>query len=268
MITAKMVQELRAKTGAGVMDCKRALEGADGDMDLAIENLRKSGIAKAEKKSGRTTNQGKVWTAVADGKAAIVEVLCETDFAANTDKFAGLVNTVAADALKTPGDGDITATLVEAEKEVMTAHIAVISENMQIRRAIKWENANGTFGFYHHMNGRISVLVEAEGAADPAVLTDVCMHIAVFNPTYVCPDQIPADVIAKEKEIALASDPKLAGKPAQMLDKILAGKVNRFYSEVCLMQQPWFKDDKTTLAKLQPNLKIKRFVRWEVGEEL
>lgn len=266
MITAKMVQELRGKTGAGVMDCKRALEEANGDMELAIENLRKSGIAKAEKKSGRSTNQGKVWTAVADGKAAIVEVLCETDFAAKTEKFSGLVKTVAADALEIAGDGDITPALVEAEKETMTAHIAVISENMQIRRAVKWEG--NSYGFYHHMDGRISVLVEAEGVADAAVLTDVCMHIAVFNPTYVCPEEIPADVIAKEKEIACASDPKLANKPAEMLEKILAGKINRFYSEVCLMQQPWFKDDKTTLAKLQPGLKIKRFVRWEVGEEL
>ena len=268
MITAKMVQDLRAKTGAGVMDCKRALESANGDMDLAIENLRKSGIAKAEKKSGRSTNQGKVWTAVADGKAAIVEVLCETDFAAKTDKFSGLVKKVAADALEINGDGCITEALQEAEKETMTAHIAFISENMQIRRAIKWADAGNSFGFYHHMDGRISVLVEAEGKADPAVLTDVCMHIAVFNPSYVCPCEIPADVIAKEKEIALASDPKLAGKPAEMLEKILSGKVNRYYSEVCLNRQPWFKDDKTCLEKLHPELKIKRFVRWEVGAEL
>ncbi|MCQ2352392.1 MAG: translation elongation factor Ts [Victivallaceae bacterium] len=268
MITAKMVSELRDKTGAGMMDCKRALDAANGDMELAIENLRKSGIAKAEKKSGRSTNQGKVWTAVADGKAAIIELLCETDFAAKTGKFTDLVKGIVADALKVDGDGDIAAKLNDAVKETLTSHIATIGENMQLRRAEKWEGAGNSFGFYHHMDGRVSVLVEAEGQADAALLTDVAMHIAAFNPRYVAPDAIPADVIAKEKEIALAADPKLAGKPEAMLEKILAGKINRFYSEVCLMQQPWFKDDKTTLAKINPALKIKRFVRWEVGEEL
>ncbi|MCQ2378171.1 MAG: translation elongation factor Ts [Victivallaceae bacterium] len=268
MITAKMVSELRDKTGAGMMDCKRALDAANGDMELAIENLRKAGIAKAEKKSGRSTNQGKVWTGVAEGKAAIIELLCETDFAAKTGKFTDLVKDVVASALAQSGDGDIAEALNAAVKETLTSHIATIGENMQLRRAEKWEGTGNTFGFYHHMDGRVSVLVEAEGAADAALLTDVAMHIAAFNPRYVAPENIPADVIAKEKEIALAADPKLAGKPQQMLDKILDGKMNRFYSEVCLTRQPWFKDDKTTLAKLSPSLKVKRFVRWEVGEEL
>ncbi len=269
MITAQMVQELREKTGAGMMDCKKALTVANGDMNLAIENLRKAGAAKAEKKSGRATNQGKVWTAI-DGKAAaIVEVLCETDFAAKTDKFAGLVTSVAAAAAKVAGEGDVTEAVNEAQKTVLTDHIGVIGENMQIRRAVKWNgDASTVFASYHHMDGRVSVLVEVEGETDPAVLNDICLHIAAFNPRFITSKDIPAEVIAKEKEIAAAADPKLAGKPAEMLEKILAGKIGRFFSEVCLMDQPWVKDDKTTLAKFKPALKVRRMIRWGVGEEL
>ena len=269
MITAKMVQELREKTGAGMMDCKKALDAANGDMALAIDNLRKTGAAKAEKKSGRSTNQGKVWTKIDGKEAAIVEVLCETDFAANTEKFAKLVGLLADGALKVAKEGDIAAEVNEQEKSTLHEYIGTISENIQLRRAQKWvSNGNTVFAGYHHMGGRVSVLIEVEGETDPAFLNDICMHIAAFNPSYVCGDNVPADVIAHEKEIALAADPKLQGKPQQMLDKILMGKIGRFFSDVCLMNQPWVKDDKTCLAKIKPNLKVKRFVRWAVGEEI
>ena len=267
MITAKMVSELREKTGAGMMDCKKALTAANGDMDLALENLRKSGIAKAEKKAGRSTNEGKVWTAIADGKAVIVEMLCETDFAAKTPKFAGLVDSVVAAALEMDAEGDITEALNAKVEGVITSHIATIGENMQLRRAMKWNGAGTKFGGYHHMGGRVSVLVEVEGDASAEVLNDLCLHVAAFSPAYNTPADVPAEVVAKEKEIAAAADPKLAGKPAEMLEKILAGKINRYFSEVCLVNQPWVKDDKSTFAKLYPALKIKRFVRWAVGEE-
>ena len=266
-ITAKMVSDLREKTGAGMMDCKRALTAADGDMELAIENLRKSGVAKAEKKSGRSTNQGKVWTKVSGDAGVIIEMLCETDFAAKTPKFADLVDTLlnSADAL---AEGDITAALNEQQQAVITSHIATIGENMQLRRAQKWQGAGSTFASYHHMDGRVSVMVEVEGESDAAFLNDLCLHIAAFNPRYISREDVPADVIAKEKEIAAAADPKLQGKPAEMLEKILGGKMNRFFGENCLIEQPWVKDDKTTMAKLKPNAKVKRFVRWAVGEEL
>ena len=267
MITAKMVSELREKTGAGMMDCKKALTAANGDMDLALENLRKSGIAKAEKKAGRSTNEGKVWTAIADGKAVIVEMLCETDFAAKTPKFAGLVDSVVAAALEMDAEGDITEALNAKVEGVITSHIATIGENMQLRRAMKWNGVGTKFGGYHHMGGRVSVLVEVEGEASAEILNDICLHVAAFNPAYNTPADVPAEVVAKEKEIAAAADPKLAGKPAEMLEKILAGKINRFYSEVCLTNQPWVKDDKSTFAKLYPQLTIKRFARWAVGEE-
>ena len=269
MITAKMVQELREKTGAGMMDCKKALDAANGDMTLAIENLRKTGAAKAEKKSGRSTNQGKVWTKIAGNEAAIVEVLCETDFAANTDKFAKLVTLLADGALKVAKQGDIAAEVNKQEEATLHEYIGTISENIQLRRAVKCHAEGGSvFAGYHHMGGRVSVLIEVEGETDPAFLNDICMHIAAFNPTYACSADVPAEVIAKEKEIALAADPKLQGKPAQMLDKILMGKIGRFFSDVCLMNQPWVKDDKTCLAKIKPNLKVKRFLRWAVGEEI
>ena len=268
MITAKMVSELREKSGAGMMDCKRALDAANGDMELAMENLRKAGIAKAEKKAGRSTNQGKVWTKIADGKAAVVELLCETDFAAKTPKFGQLVDEVLTAALD-QAEGDVSAALNDAVAATLTSHIATIGENMQLRRACKWNgSANSKFHGYHHMDGRVSVLVEVEGDASDEVMNDICLHVAAFNPKYNTPADVPAEVIAKEKEIAAEADPKLKGKPAEMLEKILSGKINRFYSEVCLVNQPWVKDDKSTFAKLYPQLTVKRFVRWEVGEEL
>ena len=269
MITAKMVQELREKTGAGMMDCKKALTAANGDIEAAVENLRKSGIAKAEKKAGRSTNQGKVWTGITGNSAVIIELLCETDFAAKTPKFCALVEQTVADALSVEAEGDVCEAANAVAAANLTSHIATIGENMQLRRAVKW-NGSGTskFAGYHHMDGKVSVLVEVEGTDDAELLNDICLHIAAFNPKYITSDDVPADVIAKEKEIAAAADPKLAGKPAEMLEKILAGKINRFYSEVCLMNQPWVMDDKSTLAKVAPNLKIKRFVRWMVGEEL
>ena len=266
-ITAKMVSDLREKTGAGMMDCKKALTAADGDMELAIENLRKSGIAKAEKKSGRSTNQGKVWTKVSADSGVIIEMLCETDFAAKTPKFGALVDTLL-DGAATLAEGDITAALNEQQAAVITSHIATIGENMQLRRAQKWQGNGSTFASYHHMDGRVSVMVEVEGESDADFLNDLCLHIAAFNPRYISRDDVPAEVIAKEKEIAAAADPKLANKPAEMLEKILAGKIGRYFSEVCLMNQPWVRDDKTTLAKKYPAVKVVRFARWAIGEEI
>ena len=264
MITADMVKTLRDKTGAGMMDCKKALTAANGDMDLAIENLRKSGIAKAEKKSGRATNQGKV-VVVKDGKfAAMVEVLCETDFAANTDKFMDFVNSVAKTALTIAKTGDVTAEVNEAEAAALTEKIAVIGENMQIRRAVRWESA-GKVGSYIHGGGRVGVMVDVEGEDDDAFLVDMAMHVAAFRPAYITSADVPEEVIAKEKEIAAV---QLAGKPANMIENILKGKINKWFTEVCFVNQPWIKDDKSSLAKMKPNMVVKQMARWEVGEEI
>lgn len=264
MISAEAVKALRDKTGAGMMDCKRALTEAGGDMEKAIEILRKSGAAKAEKKTGRATTNGKIAAAVDGGKGALVEVLCETDFAANTDKFASFVAAVAKSALGVAVDGDAAEAVNAANADTLVNQIAIIGENMQIRRAEKWETA-GKIAYYLHGGGRVGVMIDVEGEDDAEFLNDICMHIAAFRPGYICPDCISAETVAKEKEIAAA---QLAGKPANIIEKILEGKIAKWYSEVCLVNQPWIRDDKTSIAKLKPNLKVKRFLRWEVGEEL
>ena len=264
MITADVVKKLRDMTGAGMMDCKKALTEANGDMDKAVDVLRKSGAAKAEKKSGRATKEGKIACIIDGNVGAMVEVLCETDFVAKTDKF----NAYLADLLKRiaagEGNGCVSEKVQEAEKEAMVALIATIGENMQIRRAARWA-AEGKLASYIHMAGRIGVMVEVEGSADEELLKNVCMHIAAFNPAFIDRSEVPAEWIAREKEIAAA---QLAGKPAEMIEKIVMGKINKRYTEVCLMDQPWIMDDKASLAKLYKDLKIKRFARWEIGEEL
>ena len=264
MITAETVKALRDKTGAGMMDCKRALTEAGGDMDKAIEVLRKAGAAKADKKSGRATNQGKLGTMVNGNKAAMVEVLCETDFAANTDQFKDLVKQVCEATLAAAGEGDVTEAVNTACKDLLTSKIATIGENMQIRRAMKLEGT-GTFDSYLHTASRIGVLVEVEGENDADFIHNVCIHIAAFNPRYICSKCVPADVIEHEKEIAKA---QLAGKPENIIEKIVMGKINKWFTEVCLVDQPWIDDGKTCISKLKPNMTVKRFVRWEIGEEL
>jgi elongation factor Ts len=263
-ITAALVKELRDKTGAGMMDCKKALAATNGDMEKAIEELRKSGIAKAEKKSGRATKEGKIITCIEDGKGAMVEVLCETDFVATNEKFTDYIDGVVKRAVETEGDGDISEKFQTAENDGLVAMIATIGENMQIRRAAKW-NTEGKIASYLHMGGRIGVMVDVEGETDDAFLSDLCMHIAAFKPDFICPDCIPAEMVEKEKEIAKA---QLAGKPENIIEKILTGKINKWYTEVCLVKQPWIKDDKSCLDKVNPNIKVKRFIRWEIGEDI
>ena len=243
MITADVVKKLRDMTGAGMMDCKKALTEANGDMDKAVDVLRKSGAAKAEKKSGRATKEGKVACMVNGNVAAMVEVLCETDFVAKTDKFNAYIDELLNRIAAGEGNGCVSEAVQAAEKEAMVALIAS----------------------YIHMQGRIGVLVEVEGSDDAELLKNVCMHIAAFNPSFIDRSEVPAEWIAREKEIAAA---QLAGKPAEMIEKIVMGKINKRYTEVCLMDQPWIMDDKASLAKLYKDLKVKRFVRWEIGEEL
>ena len=263
-ISASVVKELRDKTGAGMMDCKKALVKTDGDLEKALDELRKSGIAKAEKKAGRATTEGKILTSIVDGKGAMAEVLCETDFAASNEKFVNFVTDVATRALEVDGDGDVSETVQASEKDALVNMIAIIGENMQLRRVTKW-NTDGKIASYLHQGGRIGVMVDVEGECDDAFLTDLCMHIAAFNPDFVSPEDIPAEAVAKEKEIATA---QMQGKPAEIIDKIVMGKINKWYKEVCLTKQPWIKDDKSCMDKVAPKATVKRFIRWSIGEEL
>lgn len=264
MISATMVKDLRDKTGAGMMDCKRALAEANGDMEKAIDNLRKSGIAKAEKKASRATKEGRIISSIKGSTGALVEVLCETDFVATNDKFNAFITGVADKALSVAGDGDVCEAVNAQEKDVLVSMIATIGENMQIRRAVKWES-KGKIASYLHMGGRIAVMVDVEGEVSDELLSDLCMHIAAFSPAYIVPEDVPAEAIAKEKEIAAA---QMAGKPADMIDKIVMGKINKWYSEVCVTRQPWIKDDKSCFSKIAPKATIRRFVRWAVADEI
>ncbi|MBN2450762.1 MAG: elongation factor Ts [Lentisphaeria bacterium] len=264
-ISASMVKDLREKTGVGMMDCKRALEAAGGDMEAAIEHLRKAGIAKAEKRAGKTAREGRILSAVAGDTGVLAELLCETDFVAKTDEFQALAASIAKKALdEFAEDGDISASVAASVAERMTEVIGRIGENMQVRRVLRWVG-EGRLGIYRHMGGRIAVMADVVGEPEASLLNDICMHIAAFSPQFTCPDQVPAGVIAKEREIAAA---QVAGKPANIVDKIVEGKINKWYTETCLSHQPWVRDDKTCLAKLVPAVRVRRFVRWQVGEEL
>lgn len=262
-ITAGMVKDLRDKTGAGMMDCKKALVEADGDMENALDFLRKSGIAKAAKKASRSATEGLIAIDIRDGAAAAVEALCETDFVAKNEKFVDFAGRVAASAVGMAADGDVSEAVNALYANELTEMVARIGENQQIRRAVRWHGAQ--YGSYLHGGGKIGVLVEFEGKADADLVSDICMHIAAFSPRFVDKGDVSEAEIAKEREIAAA---QVVGKPENIIDKIVAGKISKWYSDVCLMHQPWLRDDKSSLAKVAPNLKVKRFIRWAVGEEL
>lgn len=264
-ISAKMVKELREKTGAGMMDCKKALKEADGDVSLAIDNLRKAGITKAAKKAGRTTKEGSIVIHIEGGAASMVEVLCETDFVARNALFQEYAGSLARRlATEWTDTGDLSAAVRTAEEAGVGELVGNVGENIQIRRAVRWTTPD-QLASYIHMGGKIGVLVDAGGETTPELLSDVCMHIAAFSPRFIQPGDIPEAAVAKEKEIAAA---QMAGKPPQILEKIIQGKINKWFTEVCLVRQPWLRDDKKTLAKIAPKLEVRRFLRWQVGEEL
>ena len=290
-ITAGMVKELREMTGAGMMDCKKALAETNGDMDAAVEFLRKNGQAKAEKKAGRIAAEGIVKAVVKDDKvAAIVEVNSETDFVAKNEKFQAYVAEVAAQA-KTTSAADIDAFLAEpwaldtsvTVDEKLKAMIAVIGENMNIRRFAKIET-EGTVVSYIHAGGKIGVLVEADTAnATDAVkecLKNVAMQIAALNPKYLSSDDVDAEYKEHEKEILLAqakNDPKNANKPDEIIEKMITGRLNKELKEVCLLEQEYVKAENKenvkkyveSVAKAEGvSINLKSFVRFETGEGL
>ena len=267
-VTATLVKDLREKTGAGMMDCKKALVDSSGDIEKAIDYLRKSGATKAAKKAGRTTNEGRITSQITDDVAALVEVLCETDFVAKNEEFGFFCSSLAGRIVSDYTEvGDISAVVPGGESNMVTDLIAKVGENIQIRRALRWR-PEGTCASYIHAGGKIGALVDVVNETEGIFLTDLCMHIAAFNPLYVSPDHVPTSVIEKEKEIA-AAQPELQGKPEAIIDKILQGKIKKWYTENCLTKQPWLRDDKQSVEKvLKPGAKIVRFVRWQVGEHV
>ena len=260
-ISAADVKKLRDMTGAGMLDCKNALKDAGGDIEAAVTALRKAGQAKAGKKADREANEGLCAAKTEGNVGTLVQLQCETDFVAKTDKFKDYLSALVEKTAATGENGDVTDAINGAEKDDLINMIATIGENMKIAKAIRWES-NGACASYLHANGRVGVLVDVEGEYDDEILKHLCMHIAAFSPSYVTSDEVPADVVEKERDIAAE---KAKGKPPEIVEKIVGGVINKWYKEVCLVDQAWIMDDKSTLAKIAPNLKVKRFARLQTG---
>lgn len=269
-VTAAQVKELRERTGAGMMECKKALVETDGDMETAIDQLRKSGLAQADKKASRVAAEGKIALAVsADGKHAVmVEVNCETDFVAKDDSFNSFTNAIAANTLEhSPADIEsLMQTRIgnETAEEARQALVAKIGENIQVRR-FEQRSTDGVLGSYVH-GGKIGVLVELSGG-DEELARDIAMHVAALNPAYISEDDVPTEVLAKEKEILVAQAAD-SGKPADIIEKMVAGRLRKQLAEITLLGQPFVKDGDISVAKLlqQNNAKVEGFRRLVVGE--
>ncbi|MBX3692921.1 translation elongation factor Ts [Dokdonella sp.] len=268
-ITAQTVKELRERTGAGMMECKKALTQTGGDIEAAVEWLRKQGLAKADKKADRVAAEGRIVLGQAPGKAVLVEINSETDFVAKDENFLAFADNVAksaidakdVEALKAaafPGGGNV--------EEARAAIIAKVGENVQLRRLVRIDSANTLAGYLH--GGRIGVLVEVKGGS-PELARNLAMHIAAMNPPYIAEKDVPADFIAKEKEIELAKmSEKDKAKPAEILEKIISGKINKIINEVTLTGQPFVIDtDQTVGAVLKKEgAEVVSFHRIAVGE--
>ncbi|SHE63032.1 translation elongation factor Ts [Clostridium fallax] len=284
MISAKSVKELRERTGAGMMDCKKALTEANGDMEKAVEILREKGLAAAAKKAGRVAAEGIVKTYVSDDKkvAGIVELNCETDFVAANDEFIEFASKLAEMASKTDAKNveELIAEKFNAEQtvqEALTALIAKLGENMTVRRFQKFAIENGVVQSYIHGGGRIGVVVElaCDNANDKVAeaARELCMQVAAANPLFLNEDQVDQVAIEKEKEIYRAQALN-EGKPEKIVEKMVEGRIKKYYKEVCLVDQAWVKDGDKSIAKYLEEVSkevgspvsVTRFVRFERGE--
>ena len=277
MFTGSDVIALRQKTGAGVLDCKKALTETDGDMEKAIDYLREKGIAKAAKKASRIAAEGIVSAKIEGKTGVLVEVNCETDFVANGDKYREFVSGIADYVVKNDVK-DIDA-LVEAKKDETIEATATIGEKIAIRRFVKYvASDNGIVESYIHMGGKVGVLVEIEGCTCEKaheLAHDIALQIAAAKPLYLTAAEVPAEVLEHEKEI-LKAQALNEGKPVNIIDRMVEGRVKKYYDEFCLMNQAFIKDPGLTIEKLVANvgkemgktLTVKRFTRFEMGEGL
>jgi elongation factor Ts len=270
-ITASLVKELRERTGAGMMECKKALTESNGDIDAAAEALRKSGLAKADKKASRVAAEGRIASAQDGGKAVLVEINSETDFVANDANFKALCDAVAQAALAS-GAGDVEALKAaklasgETVEEARAAAIAKLGENIQVRRIARVDSANNVAAYVH--GGKIGVLVEVKGG-DADFARGIAMHVAAMNPPYNKQADVPADFVAKEKEIELAKmSEKDKAKPAEILEKIIGGKIAKIVNEVSLYGQPYVlnTDQSVEQAAKAAGADVVSFTRMVVGE--
>ncbi|HEX7127401.1 MAG TPA: translation elongation factor Ts [Thermodesulfobacteriota bacterium] len=277
-VPAALVKELREKTGAGFMDCKKALAESGGDLEQAIDYLRKKGLAGAAKKAGREASEGLIGTALVDGGRAgsLVEVNCETDFVARTPDFKAFVDEVAGWVAGTP-QGDATFAAQWAGR--LAELIAKLGENMVLRRAVRFAvDGGGLVGEYSHAGGKLGALVELEVAgADPArfagLAHDLAMHVVASSPSYVRRDEVPADVVAREREI-YAAQAKETGKPEKVVERIVEGKLEKFYADACLLEQAFAIDSEKTVEEVLEargkeaggSVTVRRFARFQLGE--
>jgi elongation factor Ts len=264
-VTAAMVKELRERTGAGMMECKKALVESNGDLESAVEHLRKTGLAQADKKASRIAAEGRIMLAANDAgdKAVLVEINCETDFVAKDKNFLAFATRVAQAALES-GSDDVDALMASGLETERQALVAKIGENIQVRRIACMHSA-GNIGAYVH-GGRIGVLVELAGG-DAELARDIAMHVAALSPAYVSAEDVPADVLEKEKQILLAQA-ESSGKPAEIIEKMVSGRLRKHLAEITLLGQPFVKDGDITVAKLldQHEASVKGFNRLAVGE--
>ena len=271
-ITAAIVKELRERTGAGMMDCKKALVATEGDMEKAIDFLREKGLSQAAKKAGRVAAEGAVVAHVTeDGKVgAIVEVNCETDFVGQNENFQALAKSIAALIVET-NPADVETLLAseldgKAVKDVVTEAIAKIGENISVRRFVRFESAEGKVYSYIHAGGKIGVLVDMKGG-DLELGKDIAMQVAAANPQYLDRTEVPASELEHEKDI-LTEQARNEGKPEKIIEKMVLGRINKYYNDVCLVDQEFIKDGDLTISKLlkSKNAEVARFARFQLGE--
>ena len=267
MVSASAVKELREKTGAGMLDCKKALEANNGDMEASIDWLREKGISKAAKKADRIAAEGMAAIKVDGNTAAIVEVNSETDFVAKNPEFQELVDTVLNTVLKSDAT-DVEGVLnTDGLNDVLVAKTAKIGEKLSFRRFAKVEKKDSeSFGAYIHMGGKIAVLTVIDGANEE-VARDVAMHAAAMRPQYVTKEDVPEDVVNHEKEV-LTEQAMNEGKPKEIAEKMVQGRIQKFYKEICLAEQPFVKDGDVTVSQYVKNNggTIVKMIRFEVGE--
>lgn len=279
-VTAAMIKDLRERTGVGMGKCKEALEEAKGDIELAIANLRKAGIASAVKKEGRVTNEGMIASSEGTDVISLVEVNAETDFVAKNDKFRDFLKSIADEVAATK-PASLEAFLEQKFSkdpsltidQYRSTIIQTIGENIQIRRVQTFaKSPTKSVGVYSHLGGKMVTLVEISGASgEEGLAKDIAMHTAAAAPEYLAPEQVPAEVIAHEKDIAAA---QMQGKPANMMEKIVEGKMNSFYDAVCLVRQKYIRDDSLSISDLVNKkaketgkpLTVTYFARWVVGQ--
>ncbi|MBF8418652.1 translation elongation factor Ts [Heyndrickxia coagulans] len=272
-ITAQMVKELREKTGAGMMDCKKALTETNGDMEKAMDYLREKGIAKAAKKADRVAAEGTTYVLSEGNHAVILEVNAETDFVAKNAEFQNLVKEIAEHLLKSkPADLDaaLQSTMANGStvNDFITQAISKIGEKISLRRfALKTKTDNGAFGEYLHMGGRIGVLTVLEGTTDASVAKDVALHVAAMNPKYISRDQVSEAEVSHEREV-LKQQALNEGKPEKIVEKMVEGRLKKYFEEICVADQAFVKNPDQTVGQFvaSHNAKVADFVRYEVGE--